>query len=428
MKASPARKTRRRALDTLATAVNLSVTAPLASVGEIDKLLAGRRLSAGVRSDALKVRGVAQMELGDLAEAIESLEQALVYARKANDPQREAKCLNNRGIALAASGRVSEAMAAYSGALTLSGPRSPTAGIACVNLGLLAERIDERALAVEYALIAFKLLPAGITKTIAGMNVGLAMRRQEEWSIARPYIQSALQALSAGGQPGHRLSALASLIVVESLIGERKDARSALRELIDEAKSTGFGRIAMSAERSLLELLVRGNEIEAAVDVGERWLKSYRNHDELQRHDVEWWLAEAYLAMGDHQRALVLLRLWARWRQYLASDLDIAGVRKGLYLQLSGFDAPVLTSTGAAQEYVAIPAAGRRFGLLPLDVDLLCRMAQGATNTEIASSTQATLASVRNRISRILSKMEVKNRAGAVRLALELGIVRRHRA
>jgi DNA-binding NarL/FixJ family response regulator len=71
-----------------------------------------------------------------------------------------------------------------------------------------------------------------------------------------------------------------------------------------------------------------------------------------------------------------------------------------------------------------LPSAGKLAGLTPRELEVLTEVAHGRSNAEIASVMYLSESTVKTHVSRILSKLDLRDRVQAVVLAYEEGLVR----
>ncbi len=164
-----------------------------------------------------------------------------------------------------------------------------------------------------------------------------------------------------------------------------EEAETLCRELASGATEFGTPGFRAWAAHARGALLVANGEHSAALDALHTALREYRTQQcRYETAQVYEWMAKAHAALGEHQ----------------AAHAD-AATADSIYRQL-GVE-PVRRS--------ATPSAG---GLTKREVDILTRIAGGATNKQVAEQVFLSEKTVRRHLANIYAKLGVSSRTAAV--------------
>ncbi|HYP92828.1 MAG TPA: LuxR C-terminal-related transcriptional regulator [Mycobacterium sp.] len=163
------------------------------------------------------------------------------------------------------------------------------------------------------------------------------------------------------------------------------EAETLCRELVSGATEFGTPGFRAWAAHARGALLVASGEHGAALDALHTALREYRTQQcRYETAQVYEWMAKAHAALGEHQ----------------AADADTA-TAESIYRQLGA-------------EPVRKPAAPSPGGLTKREVDILTRIAGGATNKQVAEQVFLSEKTVRRHLANIFTKLGVSSRTAAV--------------
>jgi DNA-binding NarL/FixJ family response regulator len=164
-----------------------------------------------------------------------------------------------------------------------------------------------------------------------------------------------------------------------------EEAEALCRELESGATEFGTPGFRAWAAHARGALLVVSGEHNAALDALHKALREYRTQQcRYETAQVYEWMAKAHVALGEHQ----------------AADADTA-TAESIYRQLR-------------VEPVRKPATPSPGGLTKREVDILTRIAGGATNKQVAEQVFLSEKTVRRHLANIYSKLGVSSRTAAV--------------
>ena len=228
---------------------------------------------------------------------------------------------------------------------------------------------------------------------------GLALLRlaQGDVGAARAALQAAL---AAAGPPLTRMPLLTALVEVAAASDDAELARSSAQELTRIATAFATPGIrARAASATGIAHLLAGEPEQALAplrDACRSW-RALRCRCELARAQSR--LARALDAVGDREAA-------ARERQQARATFEELGAQG---------DLAALDGDPAAR-----PAPG---GLTDREVEVLCLVADGASNATIADRLTISERTVERHVSNIFHKLDVSSRTQAARLAFDHGLV-----
>ncbi len=228
---------------------------------------------------------------------------------------------------------------------------------------------------------------------------GLALLRlaQGDVGAARAALQAAL---AAAGPPLTRMPLLTALVEVAAASDDAELARSSAQELTRIATAFATPGIrARAASATGIAHLLAGEPEQALAplrDACRSW-RALRCRCELARAQSR--LARALDAVGDREAA-------ARERQQARATFEELGAQGDL--------------AALAGDPAARPAPG---GLTDREVEVLCLVADGASNATIADRLTISERTVERHVSNIFHKLDVSSRTQAARLAFDHGLV-----
>ncbi len=231
-------------------------------------------------------------------------------------------------------------------------------------------------------------------------------------------------------QPGLALLRLAQ--------GRIATAEASIRRTLAEATDPPARPVQLAAA---VEILLAAGDLSAARDAASE-LAAIATEAQAPILDAmaAHWTGAVHSAQGDQPAALATLRrawtLWqrveapyeaARARSLLGQACRDAGDEDSALMEFDAADA-VFARLGAAPEVARIAVLTRRpsvapAGLTAREVDVLCRVATGRSNREIAADLVLSEATVARHVSNILTKLNVRSRSAATAFAYKHGLV-----
>jgi LuxR family transcriptional regulator, maltose regulon positive regulatory protein len=419
----PGRRPPKSAL--LAQAVASAMSRPADSLRAADALLEDGTLKPTLHSDALRARAIALMGAGDTNAALQSVREAIGFAQQAGDRVREARCTANLGIMLASAGQRLQALQSYLDALRLVGPAHEVAAIVCSNIGLLAEGAGEDELALHFHRQALRQMAPSRERAAAALNCGTALDRLNRPDEARPFLIEALEATAATPDQTYHLHAAIALAWLDALQGRPEAACQALRILIRRSHAAGLPVSALRARLLLGEALQRAGHAAEAAEIGDACKREGAEQALMLAPELPLWLARAHAALGHWQRATDLLLEHEQRREARARSAEYLALRTRLFeISSAGLDELVARPSSTPLRYVVSAGAAQRLGLSAGDAEMLRLITLGRTNLQIAHAQSLSVNTVRNRLSRLMHRLQVSTRTAASRRVLGLGVVR----
>ena len=231
-------------------------------------------------------------------------------------------------------------------------------------------------------------------------------------------------------QPGLALLRLAQ--------GRTQPAGAAIRRALSQTTDPAARPMLLAAG---VEILLADADVQGARDAADELAATAAGTDApfldaMAAH----WTGAVRGAEGDQPGALAALRrAWTLW-QRVAAPYEAARVRVllGRACRASGdedsalmeFEAAgeVFARLGATPDEAQVAALRRRprpapFGLTGREVDVLCRVATGRSNREIAVDLTLSEATIARHVSNILTKLDVRSRSAATAFAHRHGLV-----
>ena len=191
--------------------------------------------------------------------------------------------------------------------------------------------------------------------------------------------------LSAGEDRIGRIRLLRTAVEVALARDCLEEAETLCRELESGATEFGTPGFRAWAAHARGALLVASGEHNAALDALHKALREYRTQQcRYETAQVYEWMAKAHVALGEHQ----------------AADADTA-TAESIYRQLR-------------VEPVRKPVTPSPGGLTKREVDILTRIAGGASNKQVAEQVFLSEKTVRRHLANIYSKLGVSSRTAAV--------------
>jgi predicted ATPase/DNA-binding CsgD family transcriptional regulator len=318
--------------------------------------------------EAVAVRAVLWVDLGDIPKAVHDARRALALAHELSDAGAQL-------VALTAG-----AMSAY-----------------CTG---------DAAAALGYAREAQDLLPADMPGYLARCghgNVAVALTEAGDLDSARRLCEAGLSLSRQVGDWAELLLQLRVMARIERQAGNLADAVAFLREAVDVASR-------MSTQFSLADLVAEGGYLCAATG---RWADAvtlwaaYTAHRSRLRQPA--WIHND----GGHTDYM------RRIEQALEPDRLREAQERGARMALPA--AAELAVIVTAQQEPAQPAA--RTPLSPREQELITLVAHGHTNAEIAARLYISVRTVASHLDRIRDKTGYRRRADLTRLAIAESLV-----
>lgn len=304
---------------------------------------------------------------------------------------------------------------------------------------------------------------------IVHARLGEALYALDDLDGAAKHIEKGRQLAEQGGISATAYQAYRVQAQVRQARGDGNGALAAVRRVIETAHQLGAPHFLHHARAFEALIHLRLGQLQAAA----RWARSYprapRDLGGPERRFVTLTLARVRLAQGDPASALALLRDLRRGvgaeelgerlvetlvLEALAQDaLDktrdaLETLKRALSLAEAEGYARVFLDEGQTmvtllQRAVPVasvsPYAGKLLSafppfvrqtptrllnpLTPRELEVLHLVAQGASNRTIAETLIVTTGTVKTHVSRIMGKLDVRNRTEAVARARELGIL-----